>query len=155
MPLTLLFGLLWLAGVLVLALLVSRRGAAARPGCCASRSRYGRPRTRWPCCCSPTSSSAAVIALVVAATRGQAAETLAVILLGLPNLVWLALTIGLGATWDGRVEGPFGLPMPHVLDEVLRAKDTARLDLGRSPSTTAGSGGSSWSTRSCCWPRRS
>lgn len=70
-----------------------------------------------------------LIALVVAVTRGHAPETLAVILLGMPNLVWLTLTIGLGATWNGRVEGPFGLPMPHVLDEVLRSKDTATLDL--------------------------
>jgi hypothetical protein len=27
------------------------------------------------------------------------------------------------------VEGPFGLPMPHVLDEVLRGRDTAALNL--------------------------
>lgn len=51
------------------------------------------------------------------------------ILLGLPNVVWLALTIGLGATWHGRVEGPFGLPMPHVLDEVLRGPDDSTLNL--------------------------
>ncbi|CAO0827339.1 hypothetical protein SMICM17S_09940 [Streptomyces microflavus] len=37
LPLTLLFGLLWLAGVLVLALLVSPPGAAPAPGWCASR----------------------------------------------------------------------------------------------------------------------
>jgi hypothetical protein len=71
-----------------------------------------------------------VIGLVVAATRGHGAETLALILLGMPNLVWLTLTIGLGATWNGRVEGPFGLPMPRVLDEVLRGRDTATLNLG-------------------------
>lgn len=71
----------------------------------------------------------ALIALVVAVTRGHTLQTLAVILLGLPNLVWLTLTLGLGATWNGRVEGPFGLPMPHVLDEVLRSKDTTALNL--------------------------
>lgn len=70
-----------------------------------------------------------VIALVVAATRGHATETFAVILLGMPNLVWLALTIGLGATWTGRVEGPFGLPMPQVLDEVLRTPVISELNL--------------------------
>ncbi|NED00774.1 hypothetical protein G3I55_03725, partial [Streptomyces sp. SID6648] len=53
-----------------------------------------------------------VVALVTAGTRGHAADTFAVLLLGLPNLAWPALTIGLGATWKGRVEGPFGLPMP-------------------------------------------
>ena len=74
----------------------------------------------------------------------------------MPNLVWLTLTIGLGATWNGRVEGPFGLPMPHVLDEVLRTPDTSTLEsAARSPSTTAGSGGWWSSTRCCCWPPRS
>ncbi len=70
------------------------------------------------------------VALAVAATRGHAAETFAVILLGLPNVAWLALTVGLGATWEGRVEGPFGLPMPRVLDEVLRTPDVSELNLG-------------------------
>jgi hypothetical protein len=70
-----------------------------------------------------------VVALVVAATRGHVAETFAVILLGLPNLVWLAFTIGLGASWEGRVQGPFGLPVPHVLDEVLRTRDISTLNL--------------------------
>lgn len=53
-PLTLVFGVLWLAGVLVLALLVSR-GARSRPGCCASRSRCARPRSPWSRCCWRTS----------------------------------------------------------------------------------------------------
>ncbi|MFI9769097.1 streptophobe family protein [Streptomyces sp. NPDC052415] len=127
-PLTLFFGLLWLAGVLVLALLVSRRAPlpprllrfqeAVRPAA------YAMVVLLLACV-----ALGAVIGLVVAATRGHAAETLAVILLGLPNLVWLAFTIGLGATWDGRVDGPFGLPVPRVLDEVLRGSDTAALNL--------------------------
>jgi hypothetical protein len=70
-----------------------------------------------------------IIGLVVAATRGHAAETFAVMLLGLPNVVWLAFTIGLGATWNGRVDGPFGLPMPHLLDEVLRTPDISAVNL--------------------------
>ncbi len=53
-----------------------------------------------------------VLALVTAATRGNVTQTFALILLGMPNLVWLALTLGLGATWNGRVDGPFGLPVP-------------------------------------------
>lgn len=71
-----------------------------------------------------------VIGLVVAGTRGHPADTFAVLLLGLPNLAWPALTIGLGATWNGRVEGPFGLPMPQVLDEVLRTPDVSTVNLG-------------------------
>ncbi|MFE6280860.1 streptophobe family protein [Streptomyces sp. NPDC057877] len=127
-PLTLLFGLLWLAGVLILALLVSRAPLPAR-------------LLRFQESVRPAAYAmvalllayvvlGVVIGLVVAATRGHATETFAVLLLGLPNLVWLALTIGLGATWNGRVEGPFGLPMPRLLDQVLRVPDIAELNLG-------------------------
>lgn len=127
-PSTLLIGLLWLAGVLVLALLVSR--GAPLPG----RLLRFQTAVRFPARAMLRLLLAsvvigAVIALVVAATRGHPADTFAVILLGLPNVTWLALTIGLGATWDGRVEGPFGLPMPHVLDEVLRTEDVSALNL--------------------------
>ncbi|GAA3987554.1 streptophobe family protein [Streptomyces marokkonensis] len=128
-PLTVLFGLLWLAGVLVLALLVSR--GAPLPG------RLPRLRTSVrPAAYAMVALllvyviAGIVVALVVAGTRGHPADTFAVLLLGLPNLAWLALTIGLGASWDGRVEGPFGLPMPHVLDEVLRTPEVSTLDLG-------------------------
>jgi hypothetical protein len=127
-PLTLVVGLVWLAGVLVLALLVSP-GAPLPPGLLRLH-RSVRPAAYAMVllllCCVVLGL---VVALVVAATRGHASETFAVILLGLPNLVWLAFTIGLGATWNGRVEGPFALPMPRVLDEVLRSPDDARLNL--------------------------
>lgn len=127
-PLTVLFGLLWLAGVLVLALLVSR--GAALPARLLRFQESVRPAAyAMVVLLLAYVVLGTVIALVVAVTRGHAAETLAVVLLGMPNLVWLTLTIGLGATWNGRVEGPFGLPMPHVLDEVLRSSDTAALNL--------------------------
>ncbi|WP_406010683.1 streptophobe family protein [Streptomyces sp. NBC_00637] len=127
-PPTLVVGLVWLAGVLVLSLLVSpgaplpprllRLHGSVRPAAYAM--------VMLLLCCVVLG---VVVALVVAATRGHVAETFAVVLLGLPNLVWLAFTIGLGATWNGRVAGPFGLPMPRVLDEVLRGPDDARLNL--------------------------
>ncbi|MEY9484624.1 hypothetical protein RKD26_000418 [Streptomyces calvus] len=128
-PLTVLIGLVWLAGVLVVALLASP-GAALPAGLL----RFG-PAVRPAAHAMVRLLLAAVViclvvALFVAATRGHAVETFAVILLGLPNVAWLALTVGLGATWDGRVEGPFGLPMPHVLDEVLRTPDVSALNLG-------------------------
>ncbi|MFI5475369.1 streptophobe family protein [Streptomyces cacaoi] len=127
-PLTLVVGLVWLAGVLVLALLVSP--GAPLPPRLLRLHRSVRPAAYAMVllllCCVVVG---VVVALVVAATRGHAAETLATVLLGLPNLVWLTFTIGLGATWNGRVEGPFGLPMPRVLDEVLRSPDDARLNL--------------------------
>ncbi|MHC3469972.1 streptophobe family protein [Streptomyces sp. 7R007] len=128
-PQTLLFGLLWLAGVLVLALLVAR--GAPLPGRLLRFQESVRPAAyAMVALLLAYVGLGVVIGLVVAATRGHVAQTLAVLLLGLPNLVWLALTLGMGATWTGRVTGPFGLPMPHVLDEVLRTKDTATLNVG-------------------------
>jgi hypothetical protein len=125
---TLFFGLLWLAGILVLSLLVS--SGAPLPGRLLRFRTSVRPAAyAMVLLLLAYAGLGVVIGLVVAVTRGHAAETLAVILLGLPNVVWLALTLGLGATWNGRVEGPFGLPMPHVLDQVLRTDETADLNL--------------------------
>ncbi|GAB2727516.1 streptophobe family protein [Streptomyces bullii] len=127
-PTTLLFGLLWLAGVLVLALVVAR--GAPLPGRLLRFQTSVRPAAyAMVLLLLAYVVIGVVVGLVVAATRGHAAETFAVLLLGVPNLVWLGLTIGLGATWNGRVEGPFGLPMPHVLDEVLRTSDVSALNL--------------------------
>ncbi|MGW2597412.1 streptophobe family protein [Streptomyces klenkii] len=62
-----------------------------------------------------------VAGLVTAAVRGHPGDTMAVLLLGLPNLAWLAFGLGLGGTWDGRVPGTsLGLPMPAPLTAVLR-----------------------------------
>ncbi|MFG3550540.1 streptophobe family protein [Streptomyces sp. NPDC047725] len=128
-PLTVLFGLLWLAGVLVLALLVSR--GAPLPGRLLGLHASVRPAAyAMVALLLVYVAVGAVVALVVAGTRGHPAQTFAVLLLGLPNLAWPALTVGLGATWEGRVEGPFGLPMPHVLDEVLRTPDVSTVNLG-------------------------
>ncbi|MFE7852913.1 streptophobe family protein [Streptomyces sp. NPDC057403] len=127
-PLTVLFGLLWLAGVLVLALLVSR--GAPLPGRLLRFQKSVRPAAyAMVALLLAYVALGVVVALGVLVTRGHRSETLAVILLGLPNLAWLALTLGLGVTWNGRVQGPFGLPMPHVLDEVLRTKDVSALNL--------------------------
>ncbi|MGQ4433771.1 streptophobe family protein [Streptomyces sp. SAS_260] len=127
-PQTVLYGLLWLAGVLILALLVSpgaplparllRFHTAVRPAAYAVVALL-----------LAYVALGVVLALITAATRGNATQTFALILLGMPNLVWLALTLGLGATWHGRVDGPFGLPVPHLLDEVLRTPDLSTLNL--------------------------
>ncbi|MFD8004122.1 streptophobe family protein [Streptomyces mirabilis] len=127
-PVTLLFGVLWLAGVLVLALLVSR--GAPLPARLLRFQESVRPAAyAMVVLLLACVAAGAVVALVVAATRGHVPETFAVIFLGLPNLAWLAFTIGLGATWRGRVDGPFGLPMPHVLDQVLRTPDVSTVNL--------------------------
>ncbi|MEW1776357.1 streptophobe family protein [Streptomyces sp. NPDC086777] len=122
------FGLLWLAGVLLLALLVSR--GAPLPGRLLRFQASVRPAAyAMVVLLLAYVVLALVIALVTMVTRGHARETLAVILLGLPNLAWPALTLGLGATWRGRVDGPFGLPVPKVLAEVLRTPDVSTLNL--------------------------
>ncbi|MFF5159519.1 streptophobe family protein [Streptomyces sp. NPDC000348] len=127
-PPTVLIGLLWLAGVLVVALAVFR--CPPLPAGPLRFQRSARPAARAMVgLLLAAVVIGLVIALVVAATRGHPADTFAVILLGLPNVAWLALTVGLGATWDGRVEGPFGLPMPQVLDEVLRTPGVSALNL--------------------------
>ncbi|MCQ9179981.1 hypothetical protein KMT30_13295 [Streptomyces sp. IBSBF 2953] len=127
-PLTLVSGAVWLAGVFVAALLVSR--SAPLPTRLLRLQESVRPAAHAMIVLLLACVAVGVlVALVVAATRGRPAETFAVVLLGMPNVVWPVFTIGLGATWNGRVEGPFALPMPHVLDEVLRGPDTARLNL--------------------------
>ncbi|APE19816.1 MULTISPECIES: streptophobe family protein [Streptomyces] len=133
---TLFYGLLWILGVIVVALLVSR--STPLP---ARLVRYQEP-------VRPAAHAmlllllayvavGLVIGVVVAATKGHAAETLAVLLLGLPNITWLALGVGIGGSWEGVAEGPFGLPMPQVLDAVLRqgdgtgdTPDLSTIDLG-------------------------
>lgn len=129
LPATLGFGLLWILGLVVLALLVSRR------------TPLPARLVRFHAAVRPAASATVLLLLayvvlgvgvgvVVAATRGHPSETFAVVLLGLPNLVWPALTLGLGGSWEGKVEGPFGLPMPQLLDEVLRTPDLSRIDVG-------------------------
>lgn len=139
LPLTLLFGLLWLAGVMILAVLVSR--GAPLPARLVRFQESVRPAAyAMVALLLVYVALGVVIGLVVAATRGHAPETFAVILLGLPNLVWFAYTIGLGASWEGKVDGPFGLPMPHILDAVLRTPDISTVDV----STLAEQDGRIW-----------
>ncbi|MEU1708845.1 streptophobe family protein [Streptomyces sp. NPDC005706] len=127
-PLTVLFGLLWLAGVLLLALLVAP--GAPLPGRLLRLREPVRPAAHaMVLLLLGYVAVGLVVALVSVAARGHPAETFAVILLGLPNLAWLALTLGQGATWNGRVDGPFGLPMPEALDHVLRGPGIATLNL--------------------------
>ncbi|MFJ2809237.1 streptophobe family protein [Kitasatospora sp. NPDC087271] len=70
--------------------------------------------------------------VLTAIVHGNARQTLAVLLLALPDLVWLAFGVGLGAQWHGRLSGALGLPVPRPLAEVLRAPDgqQATISLG-------------------------
>ncbi|WP_241253136.1 streptophobe family protein [Streptomyces sp. W1SF4] len=125
---TLLYGLLWFLGLLLIALLVSAR-TPLPPGL-----------LRFHTAVRPAAHATAVLllayvvlglgaGLVVAATQGHAARTLAVLLLGLPNLAWFALTVGFGGAWRGVAEGPFGLPVPPLLDQVLRGPVPSTVDV--------------------------
>ncbi|GAV39394.1 hypothetical protein Saa2_02279 [Streptomyces acidiscabies] len=128
LPLTLSVGLVWLAGVLLLALLVAR--GAPLPGRLLRAQETVRPVSHAVLVLLLAWVALGVLAaLGVVIGKGHRPETVAVVLLGMPNLMWLTLTLGLGATWEGRVQGPFGLPMPHVLDEVLRTPDLSTLNL--------------------------
>ncbi len=128
LPATLLFGLLWILGLLLIALLVSRRAplparlvrfhAALRPAAFATMLLL-----------LAYVVLGIGVGLVVAATQGHAGRTFAVMLLGLPNLAWLAFTLGFGGAWQGRVDGPFGLPMPQLLDQVLRGSEPSTVDV--------------------------
>ncbi|MFI8962857.1 streptophobe family protein [Streptomyces sp. NPDC053493] len=129
---TLFYGLLWILGVLVVALLVSRR--APLPPRLVRHHQAVRPAaSAMLLLLLAYVAVGLVIGLVVAASKGHAAETFAVLLLGLPNVSWLALGVGIGGSWEGRVDGPFGLPMPQILDSVLRGnnggKDLSTVDL--------------------------
>ncbi|MFJ3903870.1 streptophobe family protein [Streptomyces sp. NPDC090025] len=129
---TLGYGLLWILGVLVVALLVSRR--TPLPARLVRHHQAVRPAaSAMLLLLLAYVGVALVIGLVVAATKGHAAETLAVLLLGLPNVAWPALGVGIGGSWEGRADGPFGLPMPQILDQVLRGgnggKDLSTVDL--------------------------
>ncbi|MFF9149022.1 streptophobe family protein [Streptomyces sp. NPDC014861] len=128
---TLGYGLLWILGVLLVALLVSRRSAL--PARVLRHQEAVRPAaSAMLLLLLAYVAVGLVIGLVVAATKGHAAETLAVVLLGLPNVSWLALGVGIGGSWEGRADGPFGLPMPQILDAVLRGggeTDLSTVDL--------------------------
>ncbi|MFF5973527.1 streptophobe family protein [Streptomyces sp. NPDC012769] len=118
---TLFYGLLWILGVIVVALLVSRR--TPLPPRLVRHHQAVRPAaSAMLFLVLAYVAVGLVIGLVVAATKGHAAETFAVLLLGLPNVSWLALGVGIGGSWAGRAEGPFGLPMPRILDAVLRGE---------------------------------
>nr|WSY55944.1 streptophobe family protein [Streptomyces sp. NBC_00886] len=127
---TLLGGLGWSAGILLIALLASRR-TPLPPGWDAAH-RVVRP-----------AASALVTVLLVAVAAGLAAAAYAAIgddhpkriagaaLLGAPNGVWLGIPIGLFVPWDGKATGELAKLLPHPLDELLSAKSNQPLTLGR------------------------
>lgn len=128
---TLLGGLGWAAGVLLVALLASRRTPLPRGW--EAVHRVVRP-----------AASALVTVLLVAVAAGLAAAAYAAVgddhprriagaaLLGAPNGVWLGVPLGLFVPWEGGATGALTHVLPHPLDDLLgagtdRAVTVARL----------------------------
>ncbi|MEG3631491.1 streptophobe family protein [Streptomyces poriticola] len=118
---TLLGGFAWSAGVLLIALLASRR--TPLPYGWDAVHRVVRPAV-----------SAVVTALMAAVAAGFAAAAYAAIgddhprriagaaLLGAPNGVWVGVPIGLFVPWDGQATGALARLLPDPLDELLSVR---------------------------------
>ncbi|WP_320781286.1 streptophobe family protein [Streptomyces sp. CRN 30] len=127
---TLLGGLGWSAGILLIALLASRRSPLPRGWDAVHR--VVRPAV-----------SALVTVALLAVAAGLAAAAYAAIgddhpqriagaaLLGAPNGVWLGIPIGLFVPWDGRATGPLAGLLPDPLDDFLRADSGDSITLAR------------------------
>ncbi|SDL41539.1 streptophobe family protein [Streptomyces indicus] len=127
---SLLGGLVWVLGVLVVALLFSRR--TPLPAALAFLDRVARP-----------AFSALVTVLLVAVAAGLAAAAYAAIgddhpgriagaaLLGAPNGVWLAVPLGLFVPWDGKATGALAEVLPAPLDAFFRASADEPATVGR------------------------
>ncbi len=127
---TLLGGAVWAVGVLVIALLASRRTPLPRGW--EAVHRVVRPAV-----------SALVTVLLVAVVAGLSAAAYAAIgddhprriagaaLLGAPNGVWLGIPVGLFVPWDGKASGALATLLPHPLDELLSVRSDQPVTLGR------------------------
>ncbi|NGO09128.1 hypothetical protein G5C60_16350 [Streptomyces sp. HC44] len=127
---TLLGGVGWVIGVLLIALLASRRTPLPRGWDAVHR--LVRP-----------AASALVTVLLVAVLAGLAAAAYAAIgddnpkriagaaLLGAPNGVWLGIPIGLFVPWDGSASGGLVQFLPAPLDELLGLSSDEPVTLGR------------------------
>ncbi|MFI5682903.1 streptophobe family protein [Streptomyces sp. NPDC051636] len=127
---TLLGGLGWSAGILLIALLVSRRTPLPRGW--EAVHRVVRP-----------AASALVTVLLVAVAAGLAAAAYAAVgddhpgriwgaaLLGTPNGVWLGVPVGLFVPWDGKATGALVGLLPDPLDKLLGGRPDQPVALGR------------------------
>ncbi|WP_018533459.1 MULTISPECIES: streptophobe family protein [unclassified Streptomyces] len=127
---TLLGGAAFVIGVLLIALLASRR--TPLPRALSAVHRVVRP-----------AASALVTVLLVAVLAGLAAAVYAMTdddhperiagaaLLGAPNGVWLGVPIGLFVPWDGEATGELAKLLPDPLDDLLRVSSDQPVTLGR------------------------
>ncbi|GAA3479833.1 streptophobe family protein [Streptomyces yanii] len=129
-PKSLAGGACWVLGVLVIALLASRR--TPLPSGLAGLDRTVRP-----------AASAVVSVLLVAVVAGCAAAAYAAVgdahpkrivgaaLLGAPNGAWLGVPLGLFVPWDGQATGELAKVLPDPLDELLRVSADEPVTVGR------------------------
>ncbi|MFD8236912.1 streptophobe family protein [Streptomyces sp. NPDC059696] len=127
---TLLGGFGWSAGILLIALLASRRTPLPRGW--EAVHRVVRPAV-----------SAVVTVLLVAVAAGCAAAVYAAVgddhprriagaaLLGAPNGVWLGVPLGLFVPWDGQATGELTRFLPDPLDDLLGAGSGGPVTLSR------------------------
>ncbi|WP_307814997.1 streptophobe family protein [Streptomyces sp. DSM 110735] len=127
---TVLGGVGWCIGVLVVALLASRR--TSLPAGWEPVRRVVRPAV-----------SAVVTVLLVAVGAGVAAAGYAAVgddhpgrvvgaaLLGAPNGAWLAVPLGLFVPWDGRAGGVLRMVLPHPVDQFLTGSPGRAVTVGR------------------------
>ncbi|MGC9377552.1 streptophobe family protein [Streptomyces sp. MH13] len=127
---TLLGGLVWSAGVLLIALLASRR--APLPRGCEAVHRVVRPAVSALVTVALTAVAAGFAAAAYAAIGDDHPRRIAgAALLGAPNGVWLGIPIGLFVPWDGRATGELVRVLPAPLDELLGAGAERPVTLGR------------------------
>ncbi|WP_404792130.1 streptophobe family protein [Streptomyces tendae] len=127
---TLLGGLVWSAGVLLIALLASRRTPLPRG--CEALHRVVRPAVSALVTVALTAVAAGLAAAAYAAIGDDHPRRIAgAALLGAPNGVWLGVPLGLFVPWDGRATGALVGVLPAPLDELLGSGAREPVTLGR------------------------
>ncbi|MDA5147224.1 streptophobe family protein [Streptomyces sp. AD681] len=127
---TLLGGLVWSAGVLMIALLASRRTPLPRG--CEALHRVVRPAVSALVTVALTAVAAGLAAAAWAAIGDDHPRRIAgAALLGAPNGVWLGVPLGLFVPWDGRATGALVGVLPAPLDDLLGSGAQEPVTLGR------------------------
>ncbi|WP_437053255.1 streptophobe family protein [Streptomyces sp. enrichment culture] len=127
---TLLGGLLWSAGVLLVALLASRRTPLPRGW--EAVHRVVRPAVSALVTVALTAVAAGLAAAAWAAVGDDHPRRIAgAALLGAPNGVWLGVPLGLFVPWDGRATGALTGVLPAPVDDLLGSGTGEPVTLGR------------------------
>ncbi|MFI8892772.1 streptophobe family protein [Streptomyces paradoxus] len=127
---TLLGGFGWSAGILLVALLASRRTPLPRGW--EAVHRVVRPAVSAVVTVLLVAVAAGFAAAAYAATGDDRPERIAgAALLGAPNGVWLGIPLGLFVPWDGRATGELIRFLPDPLDDLLGAGSEGPVTLGR------------------------